>query len=476
MSLGEELRNVRKEKDLLGTRTLPANAYYGIHSVRAAENYNFCGYPIHPELIIALAMVKKAAALANLEAGVLAQEKAQAIVQAADEIIDGKWHNQFIGEAIQGGAGTGINMNANEVIANRALDILGHKPGNYSKIHPLDDVNKGQSTNDVVPTAIRIAAIRLMSQYLEAAELLADTLEKKAFECNDIVKLGRTHLQDAVPITVGQELGAWASAIRRDVERGQKVIKILSVVNMGGTAVGTGINADPAYMKSVGAKLREASGIDSLSVASDLVDATQNLDVWVEVSGLMKATATTLTKLANDLRLMGSGPMVGLAEVKLPAVAAGSSIMPGKVNPVIPELVNQVCFKVFGNDLTISLAASTGQFELNVMQPVLAHCLFESIGMLTNAMKSLAEKVIKGMEFNRQRLERYAASALSLVTALAPMIGQDAASDVAQKAMDEGKDIITVVIEEGLLDEATARQVLDPRSMVAKDTDKKALA
>jgi len=476
VSLGEDLRNVRKEKDLLGTRTLPANVYYGIHSVRAAENYNFCGYPIHPELITALAMVKKASALANLEAGVLDENKAKAIVQATDEIIEGKWHNQFIGEAIQGGAGTGINMNANEVIANRALDILGHKPGNYAEIHPLDHVNKGQSTNDVVPTAIRIAAIRLMGRYLEAAELLAGTLEKKALECRDIIKLGRTHLQDAVPITVGQELNAWASAIRRDVERGHKVIELLSVVNLGGTAVGTGINADPAYMKAVGAKLREASGIDGLSVAPDLVDATQNLDVWVEVSGLMKATATTLTKLANDLRLMGSGPMVGLAEVKLPAVAAGSSIMPGKVNPVIPELINQICFKVYGNDLTIGLAASAGQFELNVMQPVLAHCLFESIGMLTNAMKSLAENDIKGMEFNKQRLERYAASALSLVTALAPIIGQDVASDVAKKAMEEGKDIISVVIEEGLLDEATARQVLDPRTMVAKDTDEKALA
>jgi len=466
--VGEDIRNVRQEKDLLGTRTLPANAYYGIHSVRAAENYNFCGYPIHPELIRALAIVKKAAALANLEAGVLEEKKAKAIVQAADEIIEGKWHNQFIGEAIQGGAGTGINMNANEVIANRALDILGHKPGNYSELHPLDDVNKGQSTNDVIPTAIRIAAIRLMGSYLEAAELLAETLEKKAEQCKDLIKLGRTHLQDAVPITVGQELNAWASAIRRDVARGHKIIELLSVVNLGGTAVGTGINAHPDYMKAVGAKLREASGIESLRVSDDLVDATQNLDAWVEASGLMKATATTLTKIANDLRLMASGPMVGLAEVKLPPVAAGSSIMPGEVNPVIPELVNQICFKVYGNDLTISLGASAGQFELNVMQPVMSHCLFESISMLTNAMKALAEKVIKGMEFNKERLERYAGSAMTLVTALNPIIGQDAASDVAKKALEQGKDIVSVVIEEGLLDEETARKVLDPRTMVGK--------
>ncbi len=474
MSLGEELRKVRKEKDLLGTRTLPANACYGIHSVRAAENYTTSGYRIHPQLVIALAMVKKAAALANRKAGTLEPRKAQAIVQATDEIIAGKWVDQFIGEAIQGGAGTGINMNANEVIANRALDILGHKPGDYAEIHPLDDVNNGQSTNDAVPTAIRIAAIRLIGPYLDAAELLADSLEEKALEYMDVPKLGRTHLQDAVPITVGQELNAWASAIRRDVERGHKAIELLSVVNMGGTAVGTSINADPVYVESVVDELRKCSGIDGMTGASNLVDATQNVDVLVEVSGFMKATATTLTKIANDLRLMASGPMVGLAEVRLPAIAAGSSIMPGKVNPVIPELVNQVCFRVFGNDLTISLAASAGQFELNVMQPVIAYSLFESIGMITNAMKSLAEKVVKGMKFNRQLLERYAGNALTLVTALVPFIGQDAASEVSKRAMEEGRDIISVVTEAGLLDEATARKLLDPRNMVTVNNNNKA--
>ncbi len=470
VSLGKEFRKDRVEKDLLGSRTLPAHAYYGINSLRAAENYTVSGYHIHPELLIALAMVKKAAAIANLRAGKLELAKANAIAQASDEIMAGKWHDQFIGEAVQGGAGTGINMNTNEVIANRALEILGYKHGDYKKIHPLDDVNQGQSTNDVVPTAIRIAAIRLLGGYTKAARTLVESLEQKASEYSNAPKLGRTHLQDAVPLTIGQELGAWASAISRDVERGHKAIELLSEVNMGGTAIGTSINADPVYVESVIGELRKSSGIDGLKSAHNLIDATQNLDILVEVSGLMKATATTLTKIANDLRLMASGPMVGLAEVKLPAIAAGSSIMPGKVNPVIPELVNQACFRVYGNDLTISLAASAGQFELNVMQTVLSVALFESITMLTNAMESLALKVIKDMKFDTKRCEKYASSSLSLVTALAPVIGHNVASEVCKTAMEKGQDILSAVVESGVLDEITARRLLDPRHMVSLES------
>ncbi len=471
MLKGKHFRKERLEKDMLGSRTLPAQAYYGIHSLRASENYTMSGYRMHPELIAGLAIVKKAAALANMKAGKLDKTKAEAIAKAADEIVDGKWHDQFIGEAIQGGAGTGMNMNANEVVANRALDILGHKPGDYKTLHPLDHVNMGQSTNDAVPTAIRIAAIRLLGSYIEAAETLAETLDEKASEYRESPKLGRTHLQDAVPMTIGQELKAWATALSRDAERGRKAIELLSVVNMGGTAIGTSINADPRYVGFVVEELRECSGIETIIGASNLVDATQNIDVLVEVSGLTKATATTLTKIANDLRLMASGPMVGLAEVKLPSIAAGSSIMPGKVNPVIPELVNQICFRVYGNDLTIGLAASAGQFELNVMQPVLSHALFESLTMLTNAMDALAQHVVKGMKFDTKRCERYAGSALTLVTALNPVIGQDAASDVCEKAMKEGKDLVTVVTEMELLDEETAKKMLDPRSMVKLDSE-----
>ncbi|MBP8614497.1 MAG: aspartate ammonia-lyase [Firmicutes bacterium] len=466
VSLGKELQDVRVEKDLLGTRTLPAQAYYGINSLRASENYTVSGYSLHPELIVGLAMVKKAAAMANLRAGQLEPDKAQAIAKAADEIIEGKLHDQFIGQAIQGGAGTGINMNANEVIANRALEILGHRPGDYQIIHPLDHVNKGQSTNDVVPTAIRIAAIRMFDGYVKAAQTLVDALEEKASEYAAVPKLGRTHLQDAVPITIGQELEAWACAISRDVQRGQRAIDLLSVVNLGGTAIGTSLNADPVYVDCVVDELRKCSGIDSLRPASNRVDATQNLDILVEVSGLLKASATTLTKIANDLRLMASGPMAGLAEVRLPAIAAGSSIMPGKVNPVIPEMVNQVCFRVYGNDSTISLAASAGQFELNVMQPVLSFSLFESIGMLTEAMTALALKVVKGMEFNTERCEKYASSSLSLVTALAPIIGHSRAAEVSKKAMETGQDILSVVTKSGILDENTAKTLLDPRHML----------
>ncbi|MDN5344074.1 MAG: aspartate ammonia-lyase [Clostridia bacterium] len=464
--LAEKSSSTRVEKDSLGEKAIYSGAYYGIHSLRAQENFTVSGYKIHPELIIALAMVKKAAALANMKAGTLERSKAMAIARAAEEIIGGKWHEQFIGEAIQGGAGTAINMNVNEVIANRALVILGYQPGTYDKVNPIDDVNKGQSTNDVLPTAIRIAAIRLLQRYIKANMLLAGALREKAAEYRDAIKLGRTHLQDAVPLTIGEELEAWAEAIQRDVERGNLAVKLLAEVNLGGTAVGTGLNAHPLYREIVIEELRVVTGIPHLHLAKNLVDATQNLDVLVEVSGLLRTAAVTLTKIANDLRLMASGPMAGLAEVELPPLAAGSSIMAGKVNPIIPEVVNQVCFKVFGNDLTISLAASAGQFELNVMQTVLAFSLFESLGMLAEAVNSLTVKTIKGMKFRVDRCQRYAEGALSLVTSLVPLIGYDAAAQVSKKALASGKSILEVVREMEILPEDQARELLDPRQML----------
>ncbi|WP_258358589.1 aspartate ammonia-lyase [Moorella sulfitireducens] len=465
--LAEKIDFTRVEEDSLGQKTIMNNAYYGIHSLRAKENFTVSGYKLHPELIKALAMVKKAAALANMKAGSLERSKALAIARAADEIINGKWHEFFIGEAIQGGAGTGINMNANEVIANRALEILGYRPGTYDKLNPVDDVNYGQSTNDVIPTAIRIAAIRLLQRYVEANLLLARTLMEKAEEYKDAIKLGRTHLQDAVPLKIGDELKAWAEAVRRDARRGEMAIDLLAEVNLGGTAIGTGLNAHPHYRKIVIEELQVASGIPQLRRAADLVDATQNLDVIVEVAGLLRAGAITLTKIANDLRLLASGPMAGLAEVELPPLAAGSSIMAGKVNPIIPEVVNQVCFKVFGNDLTISLAAAAGQLELNVMQPVLAFALFESLGMLSEAINSLALKAVKGMKFRLERCENYVNSALSLVTPLVPYIGYQAATRVAKEALASGKSIIDIVRELKLLPEEQARDLLDPRHMLA---------
>lgn len=464
--LAEKSRSTRIEKDSLGEKIIEGNAYYGIHSLRAKENFTVSGYRLHPELIIALAMVKKAAALANMKAGTLERAKAMAIARAADEIIGGKWHEYFIGEAIQGGAGTAINMNANEVIANRALVILGQQPGAYEKLNPIDDVNKGQSTNDVLPTAIRIAAYRLMQRYIKANRVLARTLRDKAGEYREAIKLGRTHLQDAVPMTIGEELEAWAEAIERDVERGNQACKLLAEVNIGGTAVGTGLNAHPLYREIIIEELRQATGIHLLRPAKNLIDATQNLDVIVEVGGLLRAGAVTLTKICNDLRLMASGPVAGFGEVELPALAAGSSIMAGKVNPIIPEVVNQVCFKVFGNDLTITMAAAAGQLELNVMQPVLAFALFESIDMLSEAVKTLAVKAVKGMKFRVDRCRYYAENALSLVTSLVPVIGYAAAAEVAKKALAENKGVLDVVLEMKLLPEEQARELLDPRKML----------
>ncbi|MBE3572047.1 MAG: aspartate ammonia-lyase [Moorella humiferrea] len=464
--LAEKSRSTRIEKDSLGEKIIEGNAYYGIHSLRAKENFTVSGYRLHPELIIALAMVKKAAALANMKAGTLERAKAMAIARAADEIIGGKWHEYFIGEAIQGGAGTAINMNANEVIANRALAILGQQPGAYEKLNPIDDVNKGQSTNDVLPTAIRIAAYRLMQRYIKANILLTRTLREKASEYKDAIKLGRTHLQDAVPLTIGDELEAWAEAIERDVERGNQACKLLAEVNIGGTAVGTGLNAHPLYREIIIEELRGVTGIPYLRPAKNLIDATQNLDVIVEVAGLLRAGAVTLTKICNDLRLMASGPIAGFGEVELPALAAGSSIMAGKVNPIIPEVVNQVCFKVFGNDVTISMAAAAGQLELNVMQPVLAFALFESINMLSEAVNTLAVKAIKGMKFRLDRCRYYAENALSLVTSLVPVVGYAAAADVAKKALASNKSIIEVIREMKLLPEEQARELLDPRKML----------
>jgi aspartate ammonia-lyase len=464
--VADKMSAIRVEQDSLGEKEVPANAYYGINGVRFKETFAISGYKINREFIIGMAMVKKAAALANMKAGVMEEGKAMAIARAADEVISGKWHEHFVGEAIQGGAGTGINMVTNEVLANRALEILGYRPGEYKHISPVDHVNKGQSTNDALPTGIRIALIRLMQGYIKANQLLVNTLRAKASEYKDTIKLGRTHLQDAVPMLVGDELGAWAAAIQRDVERGKLACRLLTEVNMGGTATGTGLNADPRYREIVIEELRAASGIPELKLAENLIDATQNLDVLVEVAGLIRAGAVTLIKIANDIRLMASGPMAGLAELELPPMAAGSSIMAGKVNPIVPEVVNQACFKVLGNDLTITMAAQAGQFELNVMEPVLAFSFFESITILTAAINTLAEKTVKGMKFREARCRQYAESAMSLVTPLVPLIGYDRAARVAKQAVASGKSIIDVVLEENLLPEEQARELLDPRYMV----------
>ncbi len=388
-----KVEDYRIEKDSLGTRDIPGDVYYGVQSLRAAENFHITGLRMHPEIINSLAYIKKAAAITNCEVGMLEKRKAQAIVQACDEILAGKFREDFIVDPIQGGAGTSLNMNANEVIANRAIELLGGNKGDYSIINPNDDVNCSQSTNDVIPTAGKMTSLRLLKNLKHELLQLHGALCKKAEEFNDVIKMGRTQLQDAVPIRLGQEFRAYSVAIMRDIHRMEKAMGEMRTLNLGGTAVGTGLNADEAYLHRIVPILSEVSDMD-LAQAYDLIDATQNLDVFVAVSGAVKACAVTLSKIANDLRLMSSGPRAGLAEINLPAKQNGSSIMPGKINPVIPEVVNQVAFNIIGNDVTITMAAEAGQLELNAFEPIVFYCMFQSIDTLAYAVHTFVENLL----------------------------------------------------------------------------------
>ena len=367
----------RVERDSIGVKDIPEDVYYGVQSLRAAENFHITGLNMHPEIINSLAYIKKAAAITNCEVGLLEKKKAQAIVQACDEIVSGKFHNEFIVDPVQGGAGTSLNMNANEVIANRAIEILGGKKGDYTIINPNDDVNCGQATNDVIPTAGKMTSLRLLQNLKKQLLRLYDALNEKATEFDHIIKMGRTQMQDAVPIRLGQEFKAYSVAIMRDIHRMDKAMDEMRTLNMGGTAIGTGINADEGYLRRIVPNLNEISGMDFIQ-AFDLIDSTQNLDPFVAVSGAVKACAVTLSKMSNDLRLMSSGPRTGFGEINLPAKQNGSSIMPGKVNPVIPEVVNQVAFNIIGNDVTITMAAEAGQLELNAFEPIIFYCMFQS--------------------------------------------------------------------------------------------------
>ena len=379
----------RVERDSIGVKDIPEDVYYGVQSLRAAENFHITGLNMHPEIINSLAYIKKAAAITNCEVGLLEKKKAQAIVQACDEIVSGKFHNEFIVDPVQGGAGTSLNMNANEVIANRAIEILGGKKGDYTIINPNDDVNCGQSTNDVIPTAGKMTSLRLLQNLKKQLLRLYDALNEKATEFDHIIKMGRTQMQDAVPIRLGQEFKAYSVAIMRDIHRMDKAMDEMRTLNMGGTAIGTGINADEGYLRRIVPNLTEISGMDFIQ-AFDLIDSTQNLDPFVAVSGAVKACAVTLSKMSNDLRLMSSGPRTGFGEINLPAKQNGSSIMPGKVNPVIPEVVNQVAFNIIGNDVTITMAAEAGQLELNAFEPIIFYCMFQSIDTLGYAVQTLS--------------------------------------------------------------------------------------
>ena len=386
----------RVERDSIGVKDIPEDVYYGVQSLRAAENFHITGLNMHPEIINSLAYIKKAAAITNCEVGLLEKKKAQAIVQACDEIVSGKFHNEFIVDPVQGGAGTSLNMNANEVIANRAIEILGGKKGDYTIINPNDDVNCGQSTNDVIPTAGKMTSLRLLQNLKKQLLRLYDALNEKATEFDHIIKMGRTQMQDAVPIRLGQEFKAYSVAIMRDIHRMDKAMDEMRTLNMGGTAIGTGINADEGYLRRIVPNLTEISGMDFIQ-AFDLIDSTQNLDPFVAVSGAVKACAVTLSKMSNDLRLMSSGPRTGFGEINLPAKQNGSSIMPGKVNPVIPEVVNQVAFNIIGNDVTITMAAEAGQLELNAFEPIIFYCMFQSIDTLGYAVQTLVDNCIVGI-------------------------------------------------------------------------------
>jgi aspartate ammonia-lyase len=451
----------RIESDSLGEMRVPREAYYGIHTMRALGNFVVSGVKTHPSLIMAMGRVKQAAAQANMSAGLLGSIPGEAVVLAADEIARGHLADQFIVDAFQGGAGTSTNMNVNEVIANRAIELLGGEKGDYGTVDPLRHVNLSQSTNDAYPTALRVAAVGMVLELSEVLAALQTALQKKEAEFAGILKIGRTEMQDAVPITLGQEFSAYAEAIARDRWRLYKVEERLRQVNLGGTAVGTGLNADPNYIYIVIEELRALTGY-GLARSENTIDLTQNADVFVEVSGLLKAAAVNLAKIAGDLRLLSSGPLGGFAEIALPEMQAGSSIMPGKVNPVLPEMVTQVAFQVMGNDQVIAVAAASGQLELNAFLPLIAHNLLHSLEMLINAARLFSEKCIEGIRANPERCRRWLEESHGYITALTPLMGYEAGAELTKKARSEGRLLRDVIVESGILTEKELEFIFTP--------------
>jgi len=462
MSTGEH----RVEHDSLGTVEVPATAYWGGQTQRAVENFPITGVTISrfPHLIRALALVKKAAAHANMELGVLPREVGEAISWACDELLRNRHHDQFVVDVFQGGAGTSTNMNANEVIANLALERLGRPRGDYARCHPNDHVNLSQSTNDVYPTAIKIALYTRLDDLTGAVGELKNAFELKEVEFADVIKMGRTQLQDAVPMTLGQELGAYAVMMGEDIRRIQEAKQLLREMNLGATAIGTGLNAPREYVDLVRLQLNRFGQL-SFITSANLVEATQDSGVFVQLSGVLKRLAIKLSKTCNDLRLLSSGPRAGLNEINLPAVQPGSSIMPGKVNPVIPEVVNQICFQVIGNDVTISLAAEAGQLELNVMEPVILFNLYRNIDLLTNGCRTLTRRCVSGITANREICRQYVERSVGLVTALTPTIGYERAARLAREALESGRGIAELAVEQGLMSAEELEELLSPEKM-----------
>jgi aspartate ammonia-lyase len=457
---------VRTEHDLLGDRAVPAEAYYGVHTLRALENFPITGTPIsiYPGLVMALACVKQAAAIANSELGLLDERRAHAIRLACEEVREGKLFEEFVVDVIQGGAGTSSNMNANEVICNRALELLGHAKGEYQHLHPLDHVNLSQSTNDVYPTAVKLALQFGIRRLLEDMRFLRGAFENKAAEFSEVLKVGRTQLQDAVPMTLGQEFSTYAVMLGEDEQRLAEAASLIREVNLGATAIGTGINAHPDYAALVTRRLAELSNVPFM-VSPNLVEATQDAGSFVQLTGVLKRIAVKLSKICNDLRLLSSGPRAGIGEINLPAVQAGSSIMPGKVNPVIPEVVNQIAFEVIGNDITVTMAAEAGQLQLNAFEPIIAHSLFKSLQHLAAGCRTLAERCVSGISANRERAKRLLDESTALVTALTPYIGYARSTEIAQEALASGARVYDLVLQKKLLSREQLDELLRPEAL-----------
>jgi aspartate ammonia-lyase len=463
--------STRIEHDLLGERNIPADAYWGVHTARARENFPITGTTIseYPHVVDALASVKEAAARANADLGLLSTDIADAIAAACREIRGGALHDQFVVDVIQGGAGTSTNMNANEVIANRALELLGHRKGDYERLHPNEHVNLSQSTNDAYPTAVNVATIMALRELSEAMTVLEQALAAKAVEFRDVVKMGRTQLQDAVPMTLGQEFGTYAVMLGEDRLRLDEAGTLLHEINLGATAIGTGLNTPPGYAETVCRHLVEITGLP-LTTAVDLVEATQDCGAFVHLSGVLKRVAVKLSKTCNDLRLLSSGPRAGLNEINLPPMQAGSSIMPGKINPVVPEVVNQVAFEVIGNDVTVTMAAEAGQLQLNAFEPIILHSLVKSITHLRSACLVLAERCVSGITANADVTQGYVENSIGLVTALNPAIGYAAATGIAQQALTSGRGVAELVLERGLVSPERLAELLAPDRLARPGT------
>ena len=459
---------VRREHDSLGERELPSSAYYGVQTLRALENFPISGIPLgsFDHFVTALAYVKKSAALANAELGALARERADAIAAACDEIVAGKLRDHFVVDMMQGGAGTSTNMNANEVIANRGLELLGREKGEYRFLHPNDDVNCSQSTNDAYPTAVKIGVILSLKDTVGAMQELKTALEAKSDEFADVLKMGRTENQDAVPMTLGQEFGAYAVMIGSEMRSLTHAVDELHEINMGATAIGTGINSPPGYADLVTELLREVSGLPVYK-APDLVEATQDSGAFAQMSASLKRAAVQISKICNDLRWLSSGPRAGLNEISLPPMQPGSSIMPGKVNPVIPEMVNQICYQIIGYDMTISMAAEASELELNMAEPIMAFDLFHGLMILKNACIVLASRCVVGIQANRERCRHYVENSIGLVTALNPVLGYERSTAVAKEALETGASVYDLVLSKGWITKETLDELLTPEKMTA---------